>query len=80
MIEKLSGNKKFEVDDKLGMPEFIKFIENITENNTEVEKILLEKLEVSLSGGIPFRDDTDSFLYKRIISLLKENKKISLKK
>ena len=62
------------------MPEFIKFIENITENNTDVEKILLEKFELSIVGGLPFKDDTENFLYKRIISLLKENKKIPLKK
>jgi hypothetical protein len=80
MIEKLSGNKKFEVDDKLGQAEFIKFIETVTENNSEVEKQLLEKFQLIMNGMIPFKDDMDNPLYKKIVSVLKENKKILPKK
>jgi len=39
----------------------------------------LEKFEASMTGNSPFKDETDSQLYKKIISILKENKKIPAK-
>jgi hypothetical protein len=61
------------------MSEFLKFVESVTESNVEIEKQLMEKLEASLSGSLPFKDETDGQLYKKIIFVLKDNKKIPTK-
>ena len=75
MIEKLTGNKKFEVEEKLGLPELTKLVETIAENNPENEKILLEKLEKSTQGVFSFKDDLENPLYKRMVQCIKDLKK-----
>jgi len=80
IIEKFTGNKKFEVDEKLGLPEFTKLIENIADSNVETEKILLDKFEKAVQGNYVFKDELENPLYKRTVQLIKEMKKPKAKK
>ena len=75
IIEKLSGNKKFEVDEKLGFVDFVKLLENVSENNFDSQKTLVEKMELSIQGNQIFKDDLENPLYKRMAQLIKEMKK-----
>ena len=40
----------------------------------------MEKFEASMTGNLPYKDETDSQIYKKIVSILKvNNKKIPTK-
>lgn len=75
IVEKLSGIKKFDVDEKLGLPEFTKLLENTCEGDTQVVDLLLEHLEESLGGTTIFKDDLENPIYKRLVQVIKEMKK-----
>jgi hypothetical protein len=79
IIEKLTGNKKFEVEEKLDQQGLIKFIENVSELNSETEKILISKLESSVQGNTVFKDDIENPVYKRIVQVIREMKKPPVK-
>lgn len=74
-MEKFSGNKRFDVDEKLGLNEFIKLIENSVENNKESEEEYLEKIELCQAGNSCFKDDPEYPFYKKMVQLIKEMKK-----
>lgn len=76
----MTGNKKYDIDEKLFFDDFVKFVENVAENDKETEDSFLEKLEFSNQGQTVFKDDQDNFLYKRMIQILKDMKKNSLNK
>lgn len=75
IIEKLTGNKKFEVDEKLGPQEFMKLIETVSEGNSETENILISKLEESVQGNMVFKDDPENPIFKKLVQIIKEMKK-----
>ena len=52
-------------------------MESIAENNQETENFLLDKLEKSNQGTVPFKDDVDNPLYKKIVQCIKDLKKIN---
>ncbi len=75
IIEKLTGNKKFEVDEKLGASEFFKLVETVSDANISNEDELLLKLEASLQGSLVCKDDQENFIYKKLVQVIKEMKK-----
>ena len=50
-MERLTGNKKYDIDEKLFFDDFMKFIEQVSEDDKEVEDSFLEKLELSNQGN-----------------------------
>ena len=80
IIEKLTGNKKFEVDEKLSLNDYFKLIESVTEGSRENEDIFLIKLEESIQGIYSFKDDQDNFIFKKLVQIIKEMKKNPPKK
>jgi hypothetical protein len=76
----LSGNKKFEVEEKLGISEFTKLIEKASDENREIESQFLEKLEKSQQGLTVFKDDLENTMYKKLIQTIKDLKKPPVKK
>jgi hypothetical protein len=75
----LTGNKKFEVDEKLGLQEFMKLIESVCEGNYETENVLITKLEESTQGNMVFKDDPDNQIFKKLVQIIKEMKKTGKK-
>ena len=73
----MNGNKKFEVDEKLGLPEFTKLIETVCENNKEYQKNILKKMEEYVKGNLAYKDDQQII---KLIQIIKEMKKASSKK
>ena len=57
IIELLTGNKKFDVDEKFDKEGLIKFIESTVEIHSEDENALLESLENGLQGNCVFKED-----------------------
>ena len=55
IIELLTGNKKYDVDEKLDKDGLIKFIESVTEIHSDEENSLLESLEAGLQGNTVFK-------------------------
>ena len=47
IIEKLSGNKKFEIDEKLTLDDFSKLLDNVCEGNTTMIDLLINNFEIS---------------------------------
>ncbi len=76
-MEKLTGNKKFDVDERLELPQFIKLIETVCENDIENQKVLLEKMEDSMKGNMTNKDDHHIV---KLTQVLKEMKKAASKK
>ena len=83
IIELLTGNKKFDVDEKFDKEGLIKFIESVVETHSDEENTLLESLEKALEGNTVFKEDVENPLYLKIVDYFKglkdankENKKI----
>ena len=75
----MTGNKKFEVDEKLGPQEFMKLIESVCEGSSETENILISKLEESTQGNMVFKDDPENHIFKKLVQIIKEMKKTGKK-
>lgn len=76
IIEKLTANKKFDVDEKLDQPAVVAFIESITEKHSEEENELMTKLETALQEGeAVFKEDIENPLYVKIVEYFRELKK-----
>ena len=75
LIEKLTGNKKFDVDEKMDQEGLIKFIESITEKHSEEENELLTKIESAVAGEQVFKEDLENPLYLKIVEYFRELKK-----
>jgi hypothetical protein len=71
----LTANKKFEVDEKLGLPELTRLIETVCDGNIDSEKLLLTKMEESQQGVFSFKDDAENPLFKKMVEKIKELKK-----
>ena len=71
LIEKMTGNKKFDVDEKFDKEGLIKFIESTVEIHSEDENALLESLENGLQGNCVFKEDMENPLYLKIIEYFK---------
>lgn len=75
IVEKLSGDKKFTVDEKLSLEDFNKLLENVCEGNTTMIDLLINNLEISTSGNQIYKDDSDNPVYKKLIQIIQEMKK-----
>ena len=76
IIEKLTGNKKFDVDEKLDQPAINLFIESITEKHSYEENELMSKLETALTEGeMVYKEDIENPLYLKIVDYFRELKK-----
>lgn len=75
LIEKLTGNKKFDVDEKLDQAGIITFIESITEKHSDEENELISKLEEGIQGNTVYKEDLENPLYLKIVNYFKELKK-----
>ena len=71
LIELLTGNKKFEVDEKFDKDGIIKFIESVAEIHSEDENTLLESLENALQGNPVFKEDLENPIYLKIVEYFK---------
>ena len=71
IIELLTGNKKFDVDEKFDQEGLIKFIESVAEIHSEEENILLESLENALQGNPVFKEDLENAIYLKIVEYFK---------
>ena len=87
IIELLTGNKKYDVDEKFDKDGLIKFIESIVEMHSDEENALLESLENALQGNTVFKDDLENPIYVKINDYFKglkeankESKKAEKKK
>ena len=75
LIEKLSGNKKFDVDEKFEKDGLIKLIETIVEPHSDEENELIEKMTESLTGENPvYKEDLENPLYLKIVQYIKDLK------
>lgn len=75
LVEKLSGNKKFDADEKFDQSGLITFIESITEKHSPQEEELLSKIEEALGGNPVYKDDQENELYLKICNYFRELKK-----
>lgn len=80
IIEKLSGNKKFDVDEKLLLDDFFRLIDNICEGVDTVVDALIGNFEMAVEGNTIYKDDLENVVYKRIVQIMKEMKKTVGKK
>ena len=87
IVELLTGNKKYDVDEKFDKEGLIKFIESIVEMHSEEENSLLESLESALQGNTVFKEDLENPIYLKIVDYFKglkeankESKKAEKKK
>ena len=71
LIELLTGNKKFEVDEKFDKDGIIKFIESVAEIHSEEENTFLESLENALQGNPVFKEDLENPIYLKIVEYFK---------
>ena len=71
IIELLTGNKKYDVDEKFDKDGLIKFIETIVEMHSDEENSLLESLESALQGNTVFKDDLENPIYLKILDYFK---------
>ena len=78
LIEKMTGNKKFDVDEKFEKDGLIKMIESISEPHSDEENELLAKLEESLQGNMVFKEDLENPLYLKIVQYFKDLKAANL--
>ena len=74
IIELLTGNKKFEIDEKFDKEGLIKFIESITEIHSEEEGQLITVLEEGIQGTQTFKEDLENPLYVKIVGYFKDLK------
>lgn len=80
IIEKLSGNKKFDVDEKFTSSEFPRMLDVISDNNPEKLNELLDALDAATKGNPVYKEDLENPLYKKIFGIFKELKKSPGKK
>ena len=78
IIEILTGNKKFDVDEKFEKDGLIKMIESVSEPHSDEENELLTKLEESLQGNMVFKEDLENPLYLKIVQYFKDLKAANL--
>ena len=78
LIEKMTGNKKFDVDEKFEKDGLIKMIESISEPHSDEENELLAKLEESLQGNMVFKEDLENPIYLKIVQYFKDLKAANL--
>ncbi len=78
LIEKMTGNKKFDVDEKFEKDGLIKMIENVAEPHSDEENELLSKLEESLQGNMVFKEDLENPIYLKIVQYFKDLKAANL--
>jgi len=71
IMELLTGNKKYDVDEKFDKDGLIKFIETIVEMHSDEENALLESLESALQGNTVFKDDLENPIYLKIVDYFK---------
>ena len=74
IIELLTGNKKYDVDEKFDKDGLIKFIESVVEMHSEEENALLESLEAGLQGNAVYKEDLENPIYLKIVGYFKELK------
>ena len=74
IIELLTGNKKYDVDEKFDKDGLIKFIESIVEMHSDEENALLESLEAGLQGNMVYKEDLENPIYLKICAYFKELK------
>ena len=71
IIELLTGNKKFDVDEKFDKDGLIKFIESTVEMHSDEENALLESLESALQGNMVYKEDLENPIYLKIVDYFK---------
>ena len=71
IMELLTGNKKYDVDEKFDKDGLIKFIETIVEMHSDEENALLESLESALQGNTVFKEDLENPIYLKIVDYFK---------
>ena len=74
IMELLTGNKKYDIDEKFDKDGLIKFIETIVEPHSEDEGTLLDNLESALQGNLVYKDDLENPIYLKIVDYFKELK------
>ena len=74
IMELLTGNKKYDVDEKFDKDGLIKFIESIVEMHSDEENALLESLEAGLQGNMVYKEDLENPIYLKICAYFKELK------
>ena len=71
IIELLTGNKKYDVDEKFDKDGLIKFIESTVEMHSDEENALLESLEAGLQGNMIYKEDLENPIYLKIVEYFK---------
>ena len=71
IIELLTGNKKYDVDEKFDKDGLIKFIESTVEMHSDEENSLLESLEAGLQGNMIYKEDLENPIYLKIVEYFK---------
>ena len=71
IIELLTGNKKYDVDEKFDKDGLIKFIESTVEMHSDEENALLESLEAGLQGNMVYKEDLENPIYLKIVDYFK---------
>lgn len=75
IIEKLTGNKKFDVDERLEPNAIITLFESITEKYSEEEAEIFSKFEEALNGNQVFKEDLENPIYDKIVKYFAKLKK-----
>ena len=71
IIELLTGNKKYDVDEKFDKDGLIKFIESTVEMHSDEENALLDSLEAGIQGNMVYKEDLENPIYLKIIDYFK---------
>ena len=71
IMELLTGNKKYDVDEKFDKDGLIKFIESTVEMHSDEENALLDSLEAGLQGNMVYKDDLENPIYLKIVDYFK---------
>ena len=77
IIELLTGNKKYDVDEKFDKEGLVKFIESTVEAHSDDENALFDALESALEGNMVYKEDLENSIYLKIISYFKELKEVN---
>ena len=71
IIELLTGNKKYDVDEKFDKDGLIKFIESTVEMHSDEENALLDSLEAGIQGNMVYKEDLENPIYLKILDYFK---------
>ena len=71
IIELLTGNKKYDVDEKFDKDGLIKFIESTVEMHSDEENALLDSLEAGIQGNMVYKEDLENPIYLKIVDYFK---------